>query len=834
MTTPSIYFTQKLTKNKLVQSKKKLEQLNLKNELLEEVIRTKVGHSPGKNVQLQLEMQEQVARTRNEILTRHFRKHLGHLPDKSLQNSPEKSPQNPISFDDAIDKCMRLPCVSREQDFSKACVLYNREEPLMKVAHDVACVNFQNRGTDMRHAIVIVSGRSGIGKTRFGWEIAQLMRKQQFSELLKLGGSSSIVTKYVYMDFKPSDKEQFVKDLDSQFPPQVCLGLRLAARGLLKRNFLQILRIIKSGSRSLFTVTAVLKRIATLALQKESNGKILALVIHFDEFQFLVNSYKRHLGDENAGREALKDFVLCVRTFMHTGLQGTPWDKRVFVVPVFTGTVACNLSFFEFTHRITPVSVHLVPLTNASALQMFYSTFEGRYKKEFLNKVASEPHFQIALADTGYIPLDLVSIFRCDSKVTVRTNWGELLRVRSLSALTNRNLFGGSNSARTIIMLALTGQLVESSFTLPLNPDALRDDCETIEDIERAGELFLEPSVHKLSSKLPPSKADEDLTFKKQFYVRVPFVQLVAAHTNIVKASGQELFPSHLLFSPSFDKKWSWHEFEQLHAYFQAFKIKALVELQRSRIEQKQSHLQYLTAKLKKEGTGSEKKWKTLNTQLTECRKELKVLEGRAKAGFTISEICCGALGHPTTLSRRVVLENFECFEEQRQWIPKLDEFPSIVSKVDCKRTKNVSLFKGVFLCCTGNSMFDGRFCCHSTGRKPILFVWQDKHPKLSASKTVSTEYIRAWHSNAQRVLCKWHGKKQTQSSSAACSADDVVEPSEQLYDVVYLFLTNRPLKNGEKFADLPEGLLVVTKSQLGVYLGPTLAGRGLIPLDTD
>ena len=125
-------------------------------------------------------------------------------------------------------------------------------------------------------------------------------------------------------------------------------------------------------------------------------------------------------------------------------------------------------------------------------------------------------------------------------------------------------------------------------------------------------------------------------------------------------------------------------------------------------------------------------------------------------------------MGDPKTLSLRVVIQNTKCFSEANQWVSKgvlecREKEPEVCCQVLCKaEEKPISLFNGVFLCCTGNPIFDGRFVCSIPARadkpqKNVLVVWQDKHSQISSTTSVVTaEEILTWYKNAQKVLRKW------------------------------------------------------------------------------
>ena len=577
------------------------------------------------------------------------------------------------------------------------------------------------------------------------------MKKPRFLKILGCD-PGCILTKYVYIDFK--NDETFREKFDGSETPKVCLGVRLAAQGLLRKSFCQIIDELDPSVQRLFTVRAVLESIVTRALNSKSGkGKILHVVLHLDEFQNFVDKFE----DPRKGRDALKTMLLRIRSFMASGMKNTAWEKQFFITLVLTGTAAYDLSFLT-TDRMEFITIALPPLTQESCLRIFDSTYKGLgYKKELLAKIASQDLFLILLADTGYVPHYVVQLFRKDIKLATTTPWGEYLKL--ISVRKHKKLFGGPKSTVIVIKVALAGQPVSSSFELPCG--------KTIGDLERAGDLFLERVAH--DSRVESFAEIPHDPNAEKFYVRLPFVQLVAANEMLLKFVGEHLFPANLLFYPSMDHHWRWQQFEELHGYFQALKMKSLVDLLRSQTEQVKGELENqkvrLTKALKMFEHGFNKKRVELASQIRNCETRLKKLRKKAQEGFTLSEIFCGALGNPKTLSRRVVIENFDCFHEKHQWISSLDEAPDVVLEVACRESRKVNLFKGVFLCCPGNHVFDGRFCCHSSARdgkpsKRVLVVWQDKHSELGSKTSVCADDINLWHMKAQQVLREWHGKR--------------------------------------------------------------------------
>ena len=708
--------------------------------------------------------------------------------------SPQEEIKNKITFAYACTICDELNEASFRPDFSRSYKLYDRDVQLKRVANEVVAVNFTNRGTDFPHALAVVPGGSGIGKTRFGWEVAQLMVKPRFCSWIKKCLNcepDSIVTEYVYIDFKKS--ESFTKRFDSKVTAQVALGVRLAAQGLLRKSFKQIVSKAEFTIH-MFTARTVLHHIVTRILNSKPKDKILQIVLHLDEFQFFVDSFPT----PKAGCDALKAMLMEMREFMFNGMKESEYAKRFFIVPVLTGTAAYDLSFLT-THRITPVTISLLPLIQQSSLSMFKTIYLKKFSEDLIDEISRSSFFLIPLADTGYVPNYLAQFFREDIDLGLRPPWGELVS-KNLKVRKDKKLFGGPTSTMVVIKLALAGQPVVSTFRLPSG--------KTIGQLERAGDLFLQRTSDSVNYDSKDGR----------FYVSLPFVQLVAAQDMLLKENLTQVFPPDLLFYPSPTRRWTWQQFEELHGHFHALKMTSLRDLLGSQTEQAMSALKDLKSMHTKAiNTFDEESASELSAKITACEKRLKIHLKKAKDGFKLEEIFCGALGDPTTLSRCVLLmQNFKCYHEKHQWVPKdPDKTPDVSSSVQCEERDGVSLFEGVFLCCAGNPIFDGRFCCVTPGHddkpgKNVLVVWQDKHSVLKQSRKptcVRAEDICAWHTKAQKVLHKWN---------------------ESDWEVVYFFLTNRKLTNSAAYGIPPKGLLVVTREQLSRYLGPTLAGRGL------
>ena len=440
--------------------------LELQIEDIEKQIR-RTGQTPKKNDALRYKLND---------LVRQYKQLNDESPHQKLKYPKTNQP---ISFADALQMLqIGETVVPLQQDFSKSAFqFHDRDNQLSRVVTEVIAVNFAQRGTDNPHSFAMVPGGSGIGETRFGWEVAQLMSKSHFAgkvgENLECG---DIVTEYVYIDFKNS--ECFTENFDSTEANSVRLGGRLAAKALLSKPFKGL--AAKHPSCTFLrkcTAHQVLREIVARALKKVTEKQIVQLVLHMDEFQFFVDSFET----PEKGRKALKDMLIQIRAFMAHGMPKTNSKPRFFIVPVLTGTAPYDLSFLT-THRINLVTIPLLPLTEESSLSMFSAAYTDKYTSELIAEIASQDHFLILLADTGYIPKYIVQLFDKDIKLSNKVPWSHYME--KIIVRKDKNVFGGSASAKVIIKLALSGQPVDSAFVLPCG--------KTVGDLERAGDLFLQ------------------------------------------------------------------------------------------------------------------------------------------------------------------------------------------------------------------------------------------------------------------------------------------------------------------------------------------------------
>ena len=663
-------------------------------------------------------------------------------------------PEKPLTFDAAIDACKRLPPGS-EMEFSHS--FHDRENQMKEMMERVVEHNFRNRGrTDNKnHRFAVVPGGSGIGKSRFGFEVSNSINDISGKRVSTGFGTVKwppIVTKYVFIDF--CNGQEFDSDFDTSSWAGLRLGVRLAAQGLLNKRFADIIHRPRSKYVA-FDTRAVLERIVINALESKDAETVVAVVLHLDEFQFYV---------DKTDREGLKSMLREVGQFMREGLNHTKYHKRFFIVPVLTGTSANDVSF-RLMEKYQELLIHLPPLTMGSGFKMYDDKFldglskEANKERERLLLARSQNHFHVALADTGLVPRivhELLDFPLQSVQIEPDTNWGYML-----SAYTNPTRqvaledYGGAGATETIIHFALSAQLVKREFMLPGGTK--------VGDLERKGELILRPSE-----------------YRNQFYILMPFVQLVALNRLLSFDRKKGAFEPELLFSPTMDNPWRWQDFEELHGHFQALKMNALVGVRDCRIEA--SRVALLAVEEVKTRHGI---YTGYRAKVRQYRENLKDLEDTAAEGFEIKELFRGALGHPDTLALRVVLEPVKCFHEKEKWISKHTDTAPVAEHVQCKEMSDVNLFGGVFLHAPNTTIFDGRFGLKGAQPtdNPVLVAVHTKHSQLGSSTKVSEEFILGWHTQARNALSKWHCDSEHRVRPSPCTHTHIHTQMQQTHD---------------------------------------------------
>jgi hypothetical protein len=688
------------------------------------------------------------------------------LAKTALKNVTGKSPLKvPVSFEDALRSCLGDSITNRTYEHT----LYNRDVELKCLAGHLEH-NFLNRsGQDHKdHRFVLVTGASGLGKTRFGFEASRSLVQFLTDDGHTLGEDKQTLLAgiaaplYIYINF--NNGEQYDNILDDHRPAAVRLGVRLAATGLLNLSMSSILLSCKDLNK--LDVTSVMSRIVLDSLS--SGNQFSCIIVHLDEFPFYVDA---------RGTTGMHDFKAMLHElgkFMREGLVGTESRGRFCVLPILTGTSSRDVELVpsDYGHE----SVTLSCISDENALQMFKDKFGADDQSV---AISEQSHFRVALSDAGGIPSYIAALLS-PTGIDLNTAWGVLL-ASGVRNVENLDPFGGVEGARVVLDFALTATPVTRTFILPGG--------KSVGDMERNSVLFLLP--------LPDDR--------NQCHIHMPFVQLTVINKLLV-ARGHGLFDDNLLFSPSLDRPWYWQDFEKLHAQLQVVRINALLEAQKAELDgavrlRNDLNRRLLLLSASESGTSLLAELQTASSVVTD-------LTSRGKRGFSISSVIPGALGLSATLERRVRLRPMKPFQETSKFLTLKTDIAPLTASIDCVGGQ-FDLTKGVFLCSSGNAHFDGRFACNPVdmSEQPVLFVWQDKHSALeTVNDAVAAAFVLTWLESARSSMSKW-------STS---------------FDVVFVFLTNRRL-TGSLPSDMPPDLLVISRSELAVYLSPSFAGRGLL-----
>ena len=288
---------------------------------------------------------------------------------------------------------------------------------------------------------------------------------------------------------------------------------------------------------------------------------------------------------------------------------------------------------------------------------------------------------------------------------------------------------------------------------------------ETLSELERTELLFL---------------SKESGFEQGYFMVQMPFVQLKLINYALAKKKKRTLFPNELLFFPAFTRAWRWADFELMLPHFHS----------------------------------------------TLCRAFSEQLGSLFDDQFPLKNILRGCRGPQAFLNLKVSLTDFGVFYEDHQcalnvflfylvdlngsccrFLTTVDAVAEVVESIDCNG-EAVDIFSGIFICRAGNALVDYRTYHRSAtkNRKPVALFFQAKHSEVHVvGSSITWEWLTMWH---QR-----------------CSAS-LAEVAKKFH-VGIVLVTNRNVAfpEGEVW---PDNLLVISRDQLAVYLGP-LAQRGLL-----
>ncbi|KAF9426123.1 hypothetical protein BGZ76_002903 [Entomortierella beljakovae] len=677
---------------------------------------------------------------------------------------------------------------------------YDRKNFIKLVAPSIAS-NYNSRGmTDhKRHRAFLVPGGSGIGKSRAGYELQNLVAhakefgiqyniKSEELDAFKIALDNAC---YLYVNL--NNGCAYNENLDEPYDGGVRIGVRLAVVAGLGGKSLG--HTVETCDAWTFSIKEVVKRI--LEQRFSTTGRTPeAIIIHIDEFQQYI-SMAQSMGNRSweAARQHFKGMLQAIYGIMADADLNNSF--RFFIIPVVTGTSGIDLHYLH--SDFVKVLVNLTPLDYKSAISMYNDKYGD---SPLSNEVMHQNHFRIALSDTGYVPR-YIDFFLKPISLSRDIDWGNLLFDEVTQGYSQASSFASNQLARTDLRTIISLGLIKIAITR----DTLLPSGKTVGEVETTGMIFL---------------ASANLMDKDYVVISMPFVQLKMLNRKLTRP----IIPDDKLVIPTKDNPWSWSDFENLLGYYHRALVDAIINTDRD-VMNVMVNISRLTALLeKKSSVGSKEEQDNINNNL--YAKELALAGMKARIYRSLSQVFRSAKGSRSLLNHLVKLEELEVFEEKFKCIVEKTDVIPFVEKIFCKNCdeEGVEREKGIFHCLDGTANIDYRWIMESKQGKSVLILLQCKHSKLDTTNRKFNHCdLKTWY-------------------------DLIVHSASEfthLYRVVVVIVTNRLYNNpymmsegyrtdkyGEDgISDMPD-LLLIDESCLAEYLSPAFAYRGLLTIPDD
>eukprot|EP01133_Synstelium_polycarpum_P012016 gene12016-14050_t len=388
-------------------------------------------------------------------------------------------------------------------------------------------------GTTQKQKFIFITGGSGIGKTRAGYETSRIKDMSKYSTIITDPDFIQAITDPIYLYLNLSNGCKFNYHLDSNSQQEeVSLGARVALSsgmysGLNKEPFTSLDEIIKGGFQNQLHFERVVKD-----LIKVSKKKVPLIIIHIDEFQEYITQFDIRTSS-NSGGNYLKSMLATIGAYMQNYTDCT-------ILPICTSTSDRGIDFMKTGYGNTQII--LKPLT----LSCCKKIIEEYYRPDSPQvKLLSDRSFQIAISDTGFIPKDLGYLL--DNVSEGSTDFATQCYLE-ISAL-NRTDLQDPRDMHYLCSKAIVHTPVMLSTLLPSG--------QSIDQIRIKGYIYLVP----LSSGGGSSNVSEVPTFR----IYMSFYNLKSFNMK----STPQCFPDGILLLPTSILPWFWQHFEKLYPYVQ-------------------------------------------------------------------------------------------------------------------------------------------------------------------------------------------------------------------------------------------------------------------------
>jgi hypothetical protein len=213
------------------------------------------------------------------------------------------------------------------------------------------------------HCFILISGGSGIGKSRARMESQHLISHAEESVLINIGPGRIDLVKaafndscYIFVDF--SNECKYLRKLDKMHSASVRIGARIAvASGIAG----EILENLPEETLNLYHLDNVMQEILHRRF-KTMHRPLEAVIIHIDEYQKYIDHVQQveKISWVDA-RDFFKEMLNAIGSFMSN--QSNPSKQselEFFIIPICTGTSAIDIHFLHSEY--IKVLIHLKPL----------------------------------------------------------------------------------------------------------------------------------------------------------------------------------------------------------------------------------------------------------------------------------------------------------------------------------------------------------------------------------------------------------------------------------------------------------------------------------------
>ncbi|GAM18882.1 hypothetical protein SAMD00019534_020570 [Acytostelium subglobosum LB1] len=387
-----------------------------------------------------------------------------------------------------------------------------------KLVVENAFNNYTHRGGDttQKHKFIFITGDSGIGKTRAGFEASRIIDiEPKYTDTEFINAIKDPV--YLYLNLSSGCKFNYILD-SPHLQEGIGLGVRVAYSSgmygdLNKKPFDSIDEIIMGGYQHELSFTRVIE----------------------DIFQEYITQHNHRVSPSGGGGNSLKNMLAIIGQYMQS-------RNHCFIIPKCTGTSDNGVDFMKSGYGNT--SIILKPLTLKSCEKIIKKVYD---KDSPQVRLLDDLSFQIAISDTGCIPKDLNYLL---DKV-YSDDYSELC-YRDISAL-NRAQDQDPNDLYFLCSRAIVNA--------PITLTTVLLSGKTINDMRIRGFIYLVP----LSDSSVNVNESENITEVRFFRIYLSFYNLKSFNLK----SSPQCFPDGLLLLPTKLLQWQWQHFEKLYPFVQ-------------------------------------------------------------------------------------------------------------------------------------------------------------------------------------------------------------------------------------------------------------------------